>query len=93
MYIDYQENTYLHSYCFEAPKEETTDQIDFSIFSGNLQHDDHDDARNSWKISEGNNFKVRSKTFCQDKSKVLNSSPVFLIYIHAFQRKYCSLFA
>ncbi|XP_019156047.1 PREDICTED: protein ENHANCED DISEASE RESISTANCE 2-like isoform X2 [Ipomoea nil] len=53
-----------------APEEETTDQIDFSIFSGNLQHDDRDDARNSWNISEGGNFKVRGKTFCQDKSKV-----------------------
>nr|GLL48714.1 protein ENHANCED DISEASE RESISTANCE 2-like isoform X2 [Ipomoea trifida] len=69
MYIYHQENTYLHSYRFEAPEEETTDQIDFSIFSGNLQHDDRDDARNSWKISEGDNFKVRSKNFCQDKSK------------------------
>nr|GMD97363.1 protein ENHANCED DISEASE RESISTANCE 2-like isoform X1 [Ipomoea batatas] len=52
-----------------AAEEETTDQIDFSIFSGNLQRDDRDDARNSWKISEGDNFKVRSKNFCQDKSK------------------------
>nr|GMD99202.1 protein ENHANCED DISEASE RESISTANCE 2-like isoform X1 [Ipomoea batatas] len=58
MYIYHQENTYLHSYCFEAAEEETTDQIDFSIFSGNLHRDDRDDARNSWKISEGDNFKA-----------------------------------
>lgn len=46
--------------------------IDLSIFSGNLRRDDHDKARNCWNISDGNNFRVRSRTFCYDKSKVRN---------------------
>ncbi|KAL1552709.1 Protein ENHANCED DISEASE RESISTANCE 2 [Salvia divinorum] len=51
-------------------EEESTDQIDLSIFSGNLRLDDHDKARNCWTLSNGNNFRVRSKRFCYDKSKI-----------------------
>ncbi|XP_047971879.1 protein ENHANCED DISEASE RESISTANCE 2-like isoform X2 [Salvia hispanica] len=51
-------------------EEESTDQIDLSIFSGNLRRDDHDKARNCWTLSNGNNFRVRSKHFCYDKSKI-----------------------
>ncbi|KAM6556495.1 hypothetical protein CsatB_003514 [Cannabis sativa] len=51
-------------------EEEPTVQIDLSCFSGNLRHDDRDNARDCWKISEGNNFRVRSKHFCYDKSKI-----------------------
>ncbi|XP_057786604.1 protein ENHANCED DISEASE RESISTANCE 2-like isoform X1 [Salvia miltiorrhiza] len=51
-------------------EEESTDQIDLSIFSGNLRRDDHDKARNCWTLSNGNNFRVRSKRFCYDKSKI-----------------------
>ncbi|KAL0371951.1 UNVERIFIED_CONTAM: protein ENHANCED DISEASE RESISTANCE 2 [Sesamum calycinum] len=55
---------------FEASEEEPQDEIDVSIFSGNLRHGDHDNARNCWIISDGNNFRVRSKNFCLDKSKI-----------------------
>ncbi|KAL6549802.1 Protein ENHANCED DISEASE RESISTANCE 2 [Orobanche minor] len=54
-----------------AFEEEPIDQIDLSIFSGNLRRDDHDKARNCWTISDGSNFRVRSKRFCYDKSKIL----------------------
>ncbi|KAI6701831.1 hypothetical protein NL676_010967 [Syzygium grande] len=50
--------------------EEQGDQIDLSCFTGNLGYDDRDKARNCWSISDGNNFKVRSKHFCYDKSKI-----------------------
>ncbi|KAL3844429.1 hypothetical protein ACJIZ3_001832 [Penstemon smallii] len=53
-----------------AYEEESQDQIDLSIFSGNLRRDDHDKARDCWTLSEGNNFRVRSKHFCYDKSKI-----------------------
>ncbi|KAI3468558.1 hypothetical protein Pfo_025221 [Paulownia fortunei] len=53
-----------------AYEEEPKDQIDLSFFSGNLRHDDHDKARNCWTLSDGNNFRVRSKRFCYDKSKI-----------------------
>ncbi|KAK4364727.1 hypothetical protein RND71_016085 [Anisodus tanguticus] len=49
--------------------EEPLEQIDLSIFSGNLQRDDNDNGRNCWKVSDGNNFRVRSRNFCYDKSK------------------------
>ena len=51
--------------------EEESDEIDFSGFSGNLRRDDRDNSRDCWKISDGNNFRVRSKNFIYDKSKVL----------------------
>ncbi|KAG5540380.1 hypothetical protein RHGRI_020564 [Rhododendron griersonianum] len=53
-----------------ALEDECTDQIDLSCFSGNLRHDDRDNGRDCWKISDGNNFRVRSKNFCYDKSKI-----------------------
>ncbi|CAA3017542.1 ENHANCED DISEASE RESISTANCE 2 [Olea europaea subsp. europaea] len=53
-----------------ADEEEPQDQIDLSIFSGNLRRDNHDKARDCWTLSDGNNFRVRSKQFCYDKSKV-----------------------
>ncbi|XP_020549109.1 protein ENHANCED DISEASE RESISTANCE 2 isoform X1 [Sesamum indicum] len=52
-----------------ASEEEPQDEIDVSIFSGNLRRGDHDNARNCWILSDGNNFRVRSKNFCFDKSK------------------------
>ncbi|XP_019152879.1 PREDICTED: protein ENHANCED DISEASE RESISTANCE 2 [Ipomoea nil] len=51
-------------------EEEPRDQIDLSIFSGNLRRDDRDNARDCWKLSDGNNFRVRSRSFCFDKSKI-----------------------
>ncbi|XAR70714.1 hypothetical protein NMG60_11027674 [Bertholletia excelsa] len=53
-----------------ASEEESSDQIDLSCFSGNLRRDDQDNGRDCWRISDGNNFRVRSKNFCYDKSKV-----------------------
>lgn len=53
-----------------ALEEEPVDQIDLSCFSGNLRRNDRDNARDCWKISEGNNFRVRSKHFCFDKTKI-----------------------
>uniref|UniRef100_A0A0D9XK96 START domain-containing protein n=1 Tax=Leersia perrieri TaxID=77586 RepID=A0A0D9XK96_9ORYZ len=51
--------------------EEDSDQIDVSGFSGNLRRDDRDNTRDCWRMSDGNNFRVRSKTFIYDKSKVI----------------------
>ncbi|XP_059275549.1 protein ENHANCED DISEASE RESISTANCE 2-like isoform X6 [Lycium ferocissimum] len=48
---------------------EPLEQIDLSIFSGNLQRNDNDNGRNCWQISDGNNFRVRSRNFCYDKSE------------------------
>lgn len=57
---------------FETSKEEPALNIDLSCFSGNLRRDDNENARNCWRISDGNNFKVRGKSFCEDKRKVSN---------------------
>lgn len=51
-------------------EEEPKQQIDLSLFSGNLRRDDRDKSRNCWTISDGNNFRVRSRNFCFDKSKI-----------------------
>ncbi|KAJ6695754.1 ENHANCED DISEASE RESISTANCE-RELATED [Salix koriyanagi] len=51
-------------------EEEPVNQIDLSCFSGNLRRDDRDNTRDCWRMSDGNNFRVRSKHFCFDKSKV-----------------------
>ncbi|KAL3635776.1 Protein ENHANCED DISEASE RESISTANCE 2 [Castilleja foliolosa] len=53
-----------------AIEEEPIEPIDLSIFSGNLRRDVHDKARNCWTVSDGSNFRVRSKRFCYDKSKI-----------------------
>lgn len=58
----------------EALEEEPENEIDLSCFSGNLRRDDRDNARDCWKISDGKNFRVRGKTFFQDKSKVFSLS-------------------
>ncbi|PPE01978.1 hypothetical protein GOBAR_DD00975 [Gossypium barbadense] len=53
-----------------APKEEPFEKIGLSCFSGNLRRDDHDNSRDCWRISDGNNFRVRSKHFCFNKTKI-----------------------
>ncbi|XVF52103.1 hypothetical protein PTKIN_Ptkin04bG0238200 [Pterospermum kingtungense] len=53
-----------------ATEEEPIEQIDLSCFAGNLRRDDRDKSRDCWRISDGNNFRVRSKHFCYDKSKI-----------------------
>ncbi|KAH9753071.1 protein ENHANCED DISEASE RESISTANCE 2-like [Citrus sinensis] len=60
-----------------ALEEEQADQIDLSCFWGNLRHDDRDNARDCWKLSDVNNFRVRSKHFCYDKTKV----PPYFVYL------------
>jgi hypothetical protein len=52
-----------------AIEEETVEQIDLSCFSGNLRRNDHANARDCWRVSDGR-FRVRSKTFCYDKTKI-----------------------
>ncbi|CAN6324421.1 unnamed protein product [Urochloa humidicola] len=56
--------------------EEGSDQIDLSAFSGNLRRDDRDNSRDCWRISDGNNFRVRSKNFVYDKSKIPAGKPL-----------------
>ncbi|KAL5794667.1 hypothetical protein ACOSP7_003261 [Xanthoceras sorbifolium] len=53
-----------------ALEEEPVPQIDLSCFSGNLRHNERDNARDCWKVSDGNNFRVRSRHFCYDKTKI-----------------------
>ncbi|XVF52259.1 hypothetical protein PTKIN_Ptkin05aG0004700 [Pterospermum kingtungense] len=53
-----------------AVEEEPIEKIDLSCFSGNLRRDDRDNTRDCWRISDGNNFRVRSKHFCYNKSKI-----------------------
>ncbi|KAH9321102.1 hypothetical protein KI387_015741, partial [Taxus chinensis] len=54
----------------ETRQEESTDALDLSCFSGTLRRDDRDKGRDCWTIPEANNFRVRSKHFSFDKSKV-----------------------
>lgn len=61
----------VNKYLLIGSEEEPVNQIDLSCFSGNLRRDDRDNTRDCWRISDGNNFRVRSKHFCFDKSKVL----------------------
>ncbi|KAK4349577.1 hypothetical protein RND71_032332 [Anisodus tanguticus] len=60
----------------EALEEEPLEHIDLSTFSGNLRHDDCDNGRDCWTISDGNNFRVRGKNFCSDKTKVSAGRPL-----------------
>ena len=77
-------NSYVMFFFYSlGHEEESTDQIDLSIFSGNLRRDDHDKARNCWTLSNGNNFRVRSKHFCYDKSKVIILSCLLQLQIHS----------
>ncbi|XP_078437720.1 ENHANCED DISEASE RESISTANCE 2 [Wolffia australiana] len=50
--------------------EEIVDKIDLSIFTGNLRRDERENTRDCWRISDGNNFRVRSKHFIYDKTKI-----------------------
>ncbi|KAH0453856.1 hypothetical protein IEQ34_018180 [Dendrobium chrysotoxum] len=59
----------------KQPDEDPLDQLDLSSFSGNLRRDDRDNIRDCWRMPDGNNFKVRSKTFCYDKTKIPAGKP------------------
>ncbi|CAB78906.1 hypothetical protein [Arabidopsis thaliana] len=56
----------------KRPEEEPAHNIDLSCFSGNLKRNENENARNCWRISDGNNFKVRGKNFGQEKRKPTN---------------------
>lgn len=51
--------------------EEAAEPLDLSIFSGSLKHGDVDTGRNCWSIPSGHLFRVRSKRFLVDRSKVI----------------------
>nr|GEV27519.1 protein enhanced disease resistance 2-like [Tanacetum cinerariifolium] len=57
-------------FSLKAVQEEPVLQVDLSCFSGNLRRDDNEKSRDCWRISDGNNFRVRSKRFCYDKTKM-----------------------
>ncbi|CAN4077301.1 unnamed protein product [Withania somnifera] len=57
-------------------EEEPLEHIDLSTFSGNLRHDDSDNGRDCWTVSDGKNFRLRGKNFCSDKTKVSASNPL-----------------
>ncbi|KAH0453361.1 hypothetical protein IEQ34_017685 [Dendrobium chrysotoxum] len=59
----------------KQPDEDPLDQLDLSSFSGNLRRDDRDNIGNCWTMPDENNFKVRSKTFCYDKTKIPAGKP------------------
>lgn len=52
------------------PVEETMEALDWSAFPSSVSRDDRENARNCWSIPNGNNFRVRSKLFSFDRSKV-----------------------
>jgi hypothetical protein len=54
----------------KRPEEEPAHDIDLSCFSGNLKRNENENGRNCWRTSDGNNFKVRDKTFHNDKRKI-----------------------
>ncbi|XP_031502075.1 protein ENHANCED DISEASE RESISTANCE 2-like isoform X2 [Nymphaea colorata] len=57
--------------------EGTTEQIDLSLFTGNLRRVDvGDGSRDCWQICASNNFFVRSKHFLFDKRKVPAGKPI-----------------
>lgn len=48
----------------------SSDPIDLSWFSGTIRQDTNEKSRNCWAVPDSKIFKVRSKTFPHDKSKV-----------------------
>ncbi|KAG2655327.1 hypothetical protein PVAP13_1KG004100 [Panicum virgatum] len=52
--------------CTDEPPE----KIDLSCFSGILHHDVEEKSRNCWTVPDSKIFKVRSKNFPHDKSKI-----------------------
>ncbi|XP_024986000.1 protein ENHANCED DISEASE RESISTANCE 2-like [Cynara cardunculus var. scolymus] len=60
----------------EAIHEGPVFQIDLSCFSGNLRRDDNESGRDCWRISDGSNFRVRSRRYCYDKTKMPGGNPL-----------------
>lgn len=44
--------------------------FDLSIYHGSLNKGDHENGKNCWSIPDSNGFRVRSKRFLLDRSKV-----------------------
>lgn len=49
--------------------------FDLSIYHGSLNKGDHENGKNCWSIPDSNGFRVRSKRFLLDRSKVSLSLP------------------
>lgn len=60
----------------KAGEEELTDALDLSCFSGSLRRDDRDTGRDCWMIPDAKSFRVRSKRFIFDGSKVPAGQPL-----------------
>lgn len=60
----------------KAGEEELTDALDLSCFSGSLRRDDRDTGRDCWTIPDAKSFRVRSKRFTFDGSKVPAGQPL-----------------
>lgn len=60
----------------KAGEEELTDALDLSCFSGSLRRDDRDTGRDCWTIPDAKSFRVRSKSFIFDGSKVPAGQPL-----------------
>lgn len=54
----------------EKHTDEPPEKIDLSCFSGILHHDPEEKSRNCWTVPDSKLFKVRSKNFPNDKSKI-----------------------
>ncbi|VAI52450.1 unnamed protein product [Triticum turgidum subsp. durum] len=54
----------------DAKPEEPPEKIDLSCFSGVLHRDPDEKTRNCWTVPDSTLFKVRSKNFPTDKSKI-----------------------
>ncbi|KMZ74937.1 hypothetical protein ZOSMA_120G00270 [Zostera marina] len=50
--------------------EKSSDIVELSGFTGNLRRNDDEKGRDCWRISDGCNFRIRSKRFIYDKTKV-----------------------
>lgn len=60
----------------KAGEEELTDALDLSCFSGSLRRDDRDTGRDCWTVPDAKSFRVRSKRFIFDGSKVPAGQPL-----------------
>ncbi|CAN6206369.1 unnamed protein product [Urochloa humidicola] len=61
--------------------DEPPEKIDLSCFSGILHHDPDEKSRNCWTVPDSKLFKVRSKNFPHDKSKI--PAPSYLMELAA----------